>query len=152
MGWVSRTEMVSRRKRISTFGLKATKDEASEDSSINAYRDQLETRFFNSYGDSHDFFSASTPLFNSQDPWEEWSDEATVACGEDCEVSYGQEPLVVQVSWAKLLTFISLFHPKECEIPEEFRVADVNPIDVMAFLQIRRAQPLRVESKRSEWE
>lgn len=125
MCWVSRTELVSRRRRISNFRLKAAKDEESDESSIEAYRDQLESRFFNSYGDSHDFFSASTSLFNSKDPWEEWSDEATMACGEDCE---------------------------ECAIPEEFRVADVNPIDVMAYLQIRRAEPLRVESKRSEWE
>lgn len=87
MGWVSRTELVSRSKRTSVFGLKSTKDEESEESSIDAYRDQLESRFLNSYGDSHDFFSASTPLFNSQDPWEEWSDEATTACGEECEVS-----------------------------------------------------------------
>lgn len=50
-----------------------------------------------------------------------------------------------------LITDLSLLPmPKECEIPEEFRMADVNPIEVMDYLQIRRAEPLRVE--RNDWE
>jgi hypothetical protein len=93
-------------------------------------------------------------LFNSQDPWEEWSDEATMACDEDCEVrEFIGHGRAIFLNWKGLNgSPLALFFPKECAIPEEFRVAEVNPIDVMAYLQIRRAQPLRVESKRSEWE
>lgn len=111
MCWVSRTELVSRRRRISNFRLKAAKDEESDESSIEAYRDQLESRFFNSYGDSHDFFSASTSLFNGQDPWEEWSDEATIACGEDCEVrEFIGHGRAIFLNWKrpKLLTPLSV--------------------------------------------
>lgn len=40
---------------------------------------------------------------------------------------------------------------KECAIPEEFRMTDVDPIDVLEYLQIRRAEPLRVP-RANDWE
>ena len=59
---------------------------------------------------------------------EDWSEDQMQACGDDCE---------------------------ECEIPDDCKT-DVN-LDVMAFLGIRRAEPLRVPSPKqidrtSEWE
>ena len=47
-----------------------------------------------------------------------------------------------------------LFLLKECEIPDEFKLTNVDPIDVMAYLQIRRAEPLRVEHRQQslDWE
>eukprot|EP00541_Cyclophora_tenuis_P000041 CAMPEP_0116572602 /NCGR_PEP_ID=MMETSP0397-20121206/18274_1 /TAXON_ID=216820 /ORGANISM="Cyclophora tenuis, Strain ECT3854" /LENGTH=121 /DNA_ID=CAMNT_0004100963 /DNA_START=51 /DNA_END=416 /DNA_ORIENTATION=- len=49
-----------------------------------------------------------------------WMEAAFEACGEDCE---------------------------ECEIPEAWRVPEDEAVDVMAFLGIRRAEPIRVSRK-----
>ena len=86
-GWGSRIELVSRKGRISFTGLRAMED--ADDDTIETYREQLERRF-NDYGDhAHDFFSFSSPLIVEEDSMLEsdWTDEATMACGEDCEVS-----------------------------------------------------------------
>ena len=41
---------------------------------------------------------------------------------------------------------------EQCEIPDDFKILpDSQPVDVMAFLGIRRAEPLRVE-KKGEWQ
>lgn len=87
VGWVSRTELASMKGRISSTELRAVED--ADDDTIEAYRERLESRF-NAFGDhAHDFFGASEPLMNVNEPWIEsdWSEESTMACGEDCEVS-----------------------------------------------------------------
>jgi len=81
--WVYRTELVSKKGRVSFTGLKAMED--ADDESIEAYRHRLESRF-NAFGDhAHDFFSSASPLMNEDEAWLE--EESTMACGDDCEVS-----------------------------------------------------------------
>lgn len=61
----------------------------------------------------------------AEDPWFDLS--ATAACTDDCE---------------------------ECAIPDEYKTVmpAEEQIDVMAFLGIRRAEPLRVNRKSLEWD
>lgn len=90
MGWVPRIELVSKKGRISFTCLRAVED--SDDETLEAYRAKLESRF-SGYGDhAHDFFSESRLLVNADDDdgsWtdSEWSDESTMPCEGDCEVS-----------------------------------------------------------------
>ena len=89
-GWGSRIESVRSAGRLSFTGLRAAED----DDIIDAYRLQLE-RTYNSYrGETAGFFER---VYVSQlrdqehspfiDSYGEWSDEDTIPCGEDCEVS-----------------------------------------------------------------
>jgi hypothetical protein len=97
MGWVPRIELVSKKGRISFTGLRAVED--SDDETLEAYRAKLESRFSGYGGHAHDFFSESSLLVNDDDDlWiePEWSDESTIPCDGDCEVSY---------HWTGLLTF-----------------------------------------------
>uniref|UniRef100_A0A7S2UAN1 Uncharacterized protein n=1 Tax=Attheya septentrionalis TaxID=420275 RepID=A0A7S2UAN1_9STRA len=56
----------------------------------------------------------------------DWFDGEGLPCGDECE---------------------------QCEIPDDFKDSTgFEPVDVMAFLGIRRAEPLRVERNQPDWE
>lgn len=110
-GWVSRTELLSKKRRISCGALRAVEDDEDTET-IQAYRERLESRF-SAFGDhAHDFFGASSPLMTEDDSWieSEWSDESTMACGDDCEVS---EKLVCRVEGQRstITKFVSPLYP-----------------------------------------
>lgn len=91
VGWGSRIELVSRKSQLSFTGLRAKED--ADDDTIAAFRVQLESKF-NSYGDhAHDFFKSPSSLIVDDDPLLEsdWSNELTIPCGEDCEVSLSSQ-------------------------------------------------------------
>lgn len=90
LGWGSRIESIRSAGRLSFTGLRAAED----DDIIDTYRVLLE-RTYNSYGGTASGFFGSdhvsqlrdqehSPLIDS---YGEWSDEDTIPCGEDCEVS-----------------------------------------------------------------
>jgi hypothetical protein len=54
---------------------------------------------------------------------------------------------------SRCFSLLHLQHPKQCEIPDDFKDSTgFEPVDVMAFLGIRRAEPLRVERNQPDWE
>jgi hypothetical protein len=93
LGWGSRIESVRSATRLSFTTLRAAEDEDDFD----AYREKLEATY-NSYGAhgetaagffDNDYVSqlrdqVHSPLLHS---YEEWTDEDTMPCGDDCEVS-----------------------------------------------------------------
>eukprot|EP00543_Licmophora_paradoxa_P008009 CAMPEP_0202451050 /NCGR_PEP_ID=MMETSP1360-20130828/9560_1 /ASSEMBLY_ACC=CAM_ASM_000848 /TAXON_ID=515479 /ORGANISM="Licmophora paradoxa, Strain CCMP2313" /LENGTH=127 /DNA_ID=CAMNT_0049069515 /DNA_START=83 /DNA_END=463 /DNA_ORIENTATION=+ len=58
--------------------------------------------------------------YQASDSTPGWSDVEVQACGDDCE---------------------------ECEIPDEYKISDEPQLDVMSFLGIKRAEPLRVKDQ-----
>jgi hypothetical protein len=90
LGWGSRIESVKSTGRLSFTVLRAAED----DDIIDAYRVLLE-RAYNSYGETPAGFFGSdrvSQLRNQEhspllDSYDEWTDEDTMPCGEDCEVS-----------------------------------------------------------------
>jgi hypothetical protein len=94
LGWGSRIESVRSATRVSFTRLRASEDEDDFD----AFREKLEATY-NSYGAYGEtaagfFDSDSVSQLRDQDhsplldSYEEWTDEDTMPCGEDCEVSY----------------------------------------------------------------
>jgi hypothetical protein len=90
LGWGSRIESVRSAGRLSFTGLRAAED----DDIIDAYRILLE-RTYNSYGETTSGFFGTDHVSQLRDQehsslldsYGEWSDEDTMPCGEDCEVS-----------------------------------------------------------------
>lgn len=110
--WVSRTEMVAKRERISLTGLRAKAQDGDDDTiSIEAYRERLERRF-NVFGDhAHDFFCSSSVLYDEDEEWieSEWPDESTLACGDDCEVSGSAATRVCTIAKCAHKTLLTRF-------------------------------------------
>jgi hypothetical protein len=111
---------------------------APDDANVNSYRAQLERTYSASelYLDEGGFFDMRHfedsdfvrkevihSINNSNhDDNDGWTAEAMEACGDDCE---------------------------ECLIPEDLKIIPDNSINVMAFLGIRRAEPLK---KKMDWD
>jgi hypothetical protein len=93
---------------------------------IEVYRSNLQSSYVSYYEDEHEVYDLIKKYGKSEDAASvpksisrNWREN----CGEDCE---------------------------DCEIPNDFKILPgaVNPVDVMDFLGIRRAEPLR---KYSDW-
>mmetsp|Transcript_28663 Transcript_28663/g.44023 ORF Transcript_28663/g.44023 Transcript_28663/m.44023 type:complete len:150 (+) Transcript_28663:90-539(+) len=111
----------------------ASKDDSSE--AIDAFRQILEDSFSLSEETYDDYFEPNIdsdedrvildPLDNSipvQMYRDDWFDGQWLAraCGEDCE---------------------------QCEIPEDYKILPAPKVDVMAFLGIKRAEPIQSDGK-----
>ena len=94
LGWVTRAESVTNTVRPSLNVLRAAADDSDE---IDSYRAMLEQRYSSSYRDLEspsDFFDSnrisrlrdeeSSPLVESNG---DWSEDALLSCGDECEVS-----------------------------------------------------------------
>ena len=150
------------------FKLASSSSSGSEDLNFQRQRKQLESVFKK---DKVDYESDETlhigGLFESLSvlPVYDWAETEfdLVGCRDDeCEVSHSGrvelndiispfDPLLLSTCIAFFTTQSSLFFflhcvIQQCEIPEEFK-GPYPEVDVLAFLGIQRAEPLRIPKK-----
>ncbi|CAB9506713.1 expressed unknown protein [Seminavis robusta] len=129
-GWGQRFEMASIGGGIfgvSSTALKASAEREHDPQEIGAFRQRLEQSFGVFDGDSVDAMSSF--VFRRDIEEQRLLDMEGECEGDECDSA------------------------EECQIPDAFKVLpDESAVDVMAFLGIKRAEPLRPKTNAGDWQ